>query len=81
MRERIRVDRLEIGMYVESLCGKWIDHPFWRTRFLIRDERDLASLRASGVDDSTLFDGTGLAAGVVETGRYPPTTTSVVGVG
>lgn len=39
------------------------------------------ALRASGVDDSTLFDGTGLAAGVVETGRYPPTTTSVVGVG
>lgn len=49
MREKIRVDRLEIGMYVESLCGKWIDHPFWRTRFLIRSERDLAALRASGV--------------------------------
>lgn len=28
-------------------------------------------LRASGVDDSTLYDGTGLATGVVETGRYP----------
>ena len=61
MRERIRVDRLEIGMYVESLCGKWIDHPFWRTRFLIRDERDLASLRASGVAECWIDRSKGVA--------------------
>lgn len=31
------------------------------------------SLRASDVDDSSLYDGSGMAAGVVETGRYPLT--------
>ncbi|MCD6674747.1 MAG: HD-GYP domain-containing protein [Burkholderiaceae bacterium] len=64
MRERIRVDRLEIGMYVESLCGKWIDHPFWRTRFLIRDERELASLRASGVAECWIDRSKGVACPV-----------------
>jgi len=49
VREKVRVERLEIGMYVESLCGKWIDHPFWRTRFVVRNERELAALRASGI--------------------------------
>lgn len=49
MREKISVERLEIGMYVESLCGKWIDHPFWRTRFVLRNARELAALRESGV--------------------------------
>lgn len=31
------------------------------------------ALSASGLDDTTILDGTGLASGVVETGRYPPT--------
>lgn len=61
MREKIRVDRLEIGMYVESLCGKWIDHPFWRTRFLIRDDRELASLRDSGVAECWIDRSKGVA--------------------
>ncbi len=38
-------------MYVESLCGRWIDHPFWRRRFVVRTERDLAALKESGVDE------------------------------
>ncbi len=49
MREKIGVDRLEIGMYVESLDGRWIDHPFWRTKFVVRDEHMLAALRSSGI--------------------------------
>lgn len=38
------------------------------------------SLRASGVDESSLFDGSGLASGVVETGRYPLTSSAIAGV-
>ncbi|NMW23478.1 hypothetical protein HFP05_03405 [Rhodanobacter denitrificans] len=31
------------------------------------------AMRASGVDDAALYDGSGMASGVVETGRYPAT--------
>ncbi|HET6805320.1 MAG TPA: hypothetical protein VFH59_07775 [Frateuria sp.] len=30
------------------------------------------ALRASGVDDGVVYEGSGLASGMVETGRYPP---------
>lgn len=49
MLEKIPVERVEPGMHIESLCGRWIDHPFWRTRFVVRDVRQLRELRASGV--------------------------------
>lgn len=48
-------------MYVESLCGRWIDHPFWRTRFVLRNERDLAALKASGVAECWIDRSKGIA--------------------
>jgi Domain of unknown function (DUF3391) len=29
------------GMHVHALEGSWIDRPFWRSRFVIDDARDL----------------------------------------
>ena len=49
MLKRIPVDQVCLGMYVQELCGPWLDHPFWKTRFVIRDAADLvgAYLRAT----------------------------------
>ena len=49
MRKKIDVRQLRPGMYVDGWCGSWMEHPFWRTRFLVRDEAELAEVRASGV--------------------------------
>jgi HD-GYP domain-containing protein (c-di-GMP phosphodiesterase class II) len=49
MPKRISVDQLRVGMYLAGIEGRWLDHPFWRTRFLIRDEATLAKLKASGL--------------------------------
>lgn len=49
MLKRIHVDDLILGMYVHELGGAWIDHPFWRTRFVLDDPRDLARIRATAV--------------------------------
>jgi len=49
LRKKISVDHLEPGMYLEQICGAWIDNPFWRSRFVISDPKDIAMLRASKV--------------------------------
>lgn len=49
MLKRIPVSDLRLGMQVEELCGSWMEHPFWRTRFRLTDPRDLERIRASGV--------------------------------
>lgn len=49
MRKKISVDALEPGMFLDEICGAWIENPFWRSRFVISDPRDIATLRASKV--------------------------------
>lgn len=36
-------------MFIQGFDGSWLDHPFWRTRFVIETERDLAKVRESDV--------------------------------
>ena len=49
MLKKVRVDELRLGMHLQSLCGAWLDHPFWKTQFVLRDPADLLKLRQSGV--------------------------------
>ncbi len=49
LRKKISVEELEPGMFVDEICGSWIDNPFWRSRFVITDPKDIAMLRASKV--------------------------------
>lgn len=47
MLKKVAVSDLRMGMYVHELCGSWIDHSFWRSRFLIQKESDLRRLNGS----------------------------------
>ncbi len=49
MRKKITVSQLQIGMFVDELCGAWADHPLWSSRFLIDDADDIAQLVSSPV--------------------------------
>lgn len=51
MLKKIPVDDLRLGMHLHAMCGAWLDHPFWRTRFILRDPADLDRLRASAVKE------------------------------
>ena len=31
----LKPEQVEIGMFVDGFDGRWIDHPFWRSRFLV----------------------------------------------
>jgi putative nucleotidyltransferase with HDIG domain len=47
--KRVAIADLKVGMFVEEICGAWVDHPFWRTRFMVRTPDELERLRASGI--------------------------------
>jgi len=49
MLKKISVDELRLGMHLHELGGKWVDHPFWKAKFVLRDASELAQLRDSGV--------------------------------
>jgi len=60
MHKTIRVDQLRLGMHLHSLCGAWLEHPFWKTRFVLQDPADLDKLRASGVKECVIDTARGL---------------------
>ena len=47
MLKKIRVDQVRLGMHLHALEGAWMDHPFWKTRFIIRDVEQLKKLQDS----------------------------------
>ena len=49
MLQTVDVADLRPGMYVQKLLGPWMQHPFWRTSFLLDRER-IAELQGSGVE-------------------------------
>jgi putative nucleotidyltransferase with HDIG domain len=49
MLKKISVEELRLGMHLHELCGGWLDHPFWKTKFILESPADLAKLRDSGV--------------------------------
>ena len=49
MLKKIPVEKLGLGMYLQAFCGAWLDHPFWRTKFLLDDPDDLTLIRKSPI--------------------------------
>jgi HD-GYP domain-containing protein (c-di-GMP phosphodiesterase class II) len=47
--KKIKVDELELGMYFCGFEAAWLDHPFWKNRFLLKDTAHLQQARASGI--------------------------------
>jgi hypothetical protein len=38
MLKLINVQQLRLGMYVHKFEGSWLQHPFWRTAFLLESQ-------------------------------------------
>lgn len=49
MLKKIPVEHLRLGMHLQAFCGDWLDHPFWRTRFVLKDAQDLVLIRESSI--------------------------------
>jgi HD-GYP domain-containing protein (c-di-GMP phosphodiesterase class II) len=60
MLKKIRVEQLVIGMHLKEFCGSWMDHPFWRSGFVITDPKDIASVLASSIKEVWIDSSKGL---------------------
>ena len=60
MLKRIDVKHLLVGMYLHELCGKYIDHPFWRTKFKLEDTHAIEQLLASPIKEVVIDTDKGL---------------------
>ena len=72
MLKKIPVEQLRLGMHLHAMCGAWLDHPFWRTKFVLRDPADLEKLRASSVAEVWIDIAKGLDVEAPATGSAPP---------
>ena len=47
--KKIKAKDLQLGMHLHELCGSWIDHPFWRSKFTLTDPNDIQRILDSGI--------------------------------
>jgi putative nucleotidyltransferase with HDIG domain len=60
MLKRISVEQLTVGMYLKEFCGSWMEHPFWRTSFVITDAKDITTIQASSIKEVWIDSGKGV---------------------
>lgn len=51
MLKKIAVEQVELGMHIQEFCGSWMDHPFWRENFVLKDPEDLRQIRTCGIKE------------------------------
>ena len=60
MLKKINVGQLKTGMYLKEFCGSWMEHPFWRSGFVISDPKDIQAILASSIKEVWIDTGKGL---------------------
>jgi putative nucleotidyltransferase with HDIG domain len=60
MLKKIKVSQLTVGMHLKEFCGSWMEHPFWRTSFVISDPKDLEAILSSSIKEVWIDSAKGL---------------------
>lgn len=50
MLKKISISDVRLGMYIHKIDGNWMQHPFWKSAFLLSDQSDLKKLQSSPVE-------------------------------
>jgi len=67
MLKRIGVHQLILGMYLKEFCGSWMEHPFWRSGFVLADRKDLDAILASSIKEVWIDSSRGLDVPTTQT--------------
>jgi putative nucleotidyltransferase with HDIG domain len=60
MLKKIHVKDIRIGMFIQELCGSWMDHPFWKKSFKLSDPKELHTLQNCTVQELWIDTSKGL---------------------
>ena len=58
--KKIPISELRLGMHLHAFEGRWLDHPFWKSRFLLKDGADLRRVLDSPVRECWIDTAQGL---------------------
>ena len=47
--KKVPVNQLTVGVFVHGFDESWLKHPFWRSKFLIKDQSALREVQQSGI--------------------------------
>ena len=72
MLKKIPVDQVRLGMHLHALEGPWLEHPFWKSKFVIRDQDMLKKLQASSVREVWIDVAKGLDVATPDSGADLP---------
>lgn len=51
MLKKIHVEDVRLGMYLQEICGSWMEHPFWKKAFELTKPEDLRTLQTCGIQE------------------------------
>lgn len=73
MLKKIHVRDIRLGMFIQELCGSWMDHPFWKKSFELTDPKELHTLQNCTLQEVWIDTDKGLdvesSAQVISTGE------------
>ena len=58
--KKIPVAQLRLGMHLHAFEGNWLDHPFWKARFVLKDSNDIRRVLDSQVRECWINTDRGL---------------------
>lgn len=67
MLKRISVNQLALGMHLKEFCGSWMEHPFWRSGFVLTDPKDIEAVLTSSIKEVWIDCDKGLDVAAGET--------------
>ncbi|MDR2164044.1 MAG: HD-GYP domain-containing protein [Zoogloeaceae bacterium] len=67
MLKRVDVAHLKTGMFIQEFCGSWLNHPFWRSNFLLSEPSDLKRIQESALREVWIDTARGLDVGASAT--------------
>ncbi|WP_390593368.1 HD-GYP domain-containing protein [Simiduia litorea] len=69
--QKIPKQMLQKGMFIEEFCGSWMEHPFWRSRFVLASDDDLARILQSSITELWIDPAKGLGLSDAEERALP----------